>query len=312
MDGRSVRNHGVVGRTDGRRLPREGDFDEWTSGVRGISSNGFGVHGSSFNHGVVGISTGISGVFGQGRDGVTGKGERYGVDGEGERGGVRGVSPRAGVEGLCTGDGLGVKGQTLSGRGVWGLTDEGKGVEGMSLVKGSGVFGFGVDGYGVAGQAGNGYAGGFFGDLLVTGDLNVTGAKSAVVPTGDGSLRRLYTLESPESWFEDFGEAELVDGKAVVRLAPDFAEVVAGGFQVFLTPYGDSNGLFVSSRQPGVFEVTEQQGGQSSLRFGYRIVAKRADIQAPRMPVVPPPPEAPLVDPAVEQPGEFPAEVDRT
>jgi len=33
----------------------------------------------------------------------------------------------------------------------------------------------------------------------------IGGPKSAAVPHPDGTLRRLYCVESPESWFEDFG-----------------------------------------------------------------------------------------------------------
>ena len=42
----------------------------------------------------------------------------------------------------------------------------------------------------------------------------------------DGSYRRLYSLESPETWFEDFGRGELLDGRAQVELDPDYAVLV--------------------------------------------------------------------------------------
>ena len=48
--------------------------------------------------------------------------------------------------------------------------------------------------------------------------------------------RRLYCMESPESWFEDFGEATLVCGEASIPLDPDFAAVVdTAKYHVFLT-----------------------------------------------------------------------------
>ena len=53
--------------------------------------------------------------------------------------------------------------------------------------------------------------------------IEVPSTPVAAVSHPDGSHRLLYSLESPESWFEDFGEARLVDGKAEVRLDPDFA-----------------------------------------------------------------------------------------
>jgi hypothetical protein len=39
----------------------------------------------------------------------------------------------------------------------------------------------------------------------------------------------------------------------------------------------------VSQQSPTSFEVREQQGGKSTLSFSYRIVAKRADVVAPRL-----------------------------
>ena len=91
-------------------------------------------------------------------------------------------------------------------------------------------------------------------------------------------------MESPESWFEDFGEAHLVDGKAEVRLEPGFAALVEViGYHVFLTPYGDSKGMYVTERSATGFRVREQQGGTSAVRFAYRVVAKRKDIVAERL-----------------------------
>jgi len=58
--------------------------------------------------------------------------------------------------------------------------------------------------------------------VLVDGDLTVTGAKGAVVPHPDGSRRLLCAIESPESWFEDFGEGQLEDGAAHIDLDSDF------------------------------------------------------------------------------------------
>ena len=49
---------------------------------------------------------------------------------------------------------------------------------------------------------------------VLGGPLTVFGqnAKSAAVPHPDGSHRRLYCLEAPESLFEDFGRAHLRAG----------------------------------------------------------------------------------------------------
>ncbi len=61
--------------------------------------------------------------------------------------------------------------------------------------------------------------------------------------------RELYAVESPENWFEDFGGAELIQGRAIVKLDPVFAETVSTEveYHVFLTPKGDCQGLYCAS-----------------------------------------------------------------
>ena len=63
--------------------------------------------------------------------------------------------------------------------------------------------------------------------LNVNGNFTVVnGAKHVAVPFPDGSHRVLYCMESPENWFEDFGEAKLVKGKTQVKLPRDFAGTI--------------------------------------------------------------------------------------
>jgi hypothetical protein len=124
------------------------------------------------------------------------------------------------------------------------------------------------------------------GDVYVFGSFSVADKqlKSAIVQHPDGSHRKLYCMESPESWFEDFGIGQLHQGQADVRLDPDFAALVrTDHYHVFLTPYGDSNGLFVAHMRPDGFVVREQQGGKHSLTFAYRVVAKRRDVTVMRL-----------------------------
>jgi hypothetical protein len=181
------------------------------------------------------------------------------------------------------------------GSGSWGVQGLGSlGVIGTSADEsGIGVLGAGpaIGVWGSSGQIGvygfagtkSALAGRFDGDVVINGGLTLMGIKSAAVPFPDGSLRRLYTVESPESWFEDFGEARLIKGKSAVKVETGFAAVVRGDYHVFVTPYGDSNGLYVSQRSRRGFVVREQNGGTSNLSFSYRIVAKRRDIAAPRL-----------------------------
>ncbi len=120
-------------------------------------------------------------------------------------------------------------------------------------------------------------------DLLVTGDLNVTGVKNAAVETSQGS-RLTAAIESPGVWFEDFGNARLEDGRAVVSLDSLFGETVNTevDYHVFLTPLGESAGLYVADKTPASFEVRAADGG-GDVAFDYRIVAKRRGYEDDRL-----------------------------
>src|SRR5207247_163732 len=97
--------------------------------------------------------------------------------------------------------------------------------------------------------SGGGLAGYFQGNVLVTGSLQVAGAKNAVIKMQDGSSAVVYCQESPEPYFEDFGEARLVNGVAQVTLEAEFASLVAGGkYMVFPVAEGEVRGLFVSRK----------------------------------------------------------------
>jgi hypothetical protein len=121
-----------------------------------------------------------------------------------------------------------------------------------------------------------------FCDVDSGGNLNCTGAKNAVVPV-DGGKRTvaMAAIESPKNWFEDFGSAQLVNGSATVALDADFMQTVNTHeeYQVFLTPYGDCKGLYVTNRGSNSFEVHELEGGTASLSFGYRITAVRKNYE---------------------------------
>jgi hypothetical protein len=159
--------------------------------------------------------------------------------------------------------------------GVYGTSKSGGfGVLGVSTLGGVAGVATGV-GIGVYGECAAGTAGYFKGNLIVTG------TKSAVVPFPDGSRRLLFCVESPDPWFEDFGTGRLKNGRVSVRLG-DFAKVIRVGYLVFLTPEGDCRGLCVTGKTASGFEVRELNGGTSSVRFSYRVVGRRRDVQPKR------------------------------
>ncbi len=151
----------------------------------------------------------------------------------------------------------------------------GVGVAGIAY---NGVFAPGqsdVGVYGSAGTAAGQYA------VYARGNTATTGTKSASVPTSKGN-QLLYAVESPGIWFEDFGNAQLVNGKATINLDPLYLETVvidpAHPMVVTVTPQGDCKGLYVVPGTTG-FEVKELGGGNANVSFSYRVSAKRVNYQ---------------------------------
>ena len=313
--GESVSAAGVTGRSatsigvSGEAKTAQGVFGKSVSsaGVAGTSTSGSGVHGRSVGGiGVIGGSTESIGVYGSAvsKPGVRGDSDsNYGVLGMSTTGnGVHGWSTQgpAGVSGYSP-QNRALQGQSVTGQGVWGESSRGVGVVGSqtaNLPGGAGVIGIADRGVGVAAISNSSIslyarsltnlAARFDGAVEVRGSFQVIGGpKSAVVPHKDGTHRQLYCMESPECWFEDFGEARISKGVCQVNLDADFAALVdTSSYQVFLTPY-DPVSLYVSKRSGKGFEIRSMPDANGditrSARCAYRIVARRADIEAPRL-----------------------------
>jgi hypothetical protein len=135
------------------------------------------------------------------------------------------------------------------------------------------------------GLVGNETAGGGGAAVYAAGDMIASGAKPCVVKLSKGH-RLLYAQESPEIWFEDFGEGRLENGKAHIELDPLFLETVTINadhpMKVFVQLKDDCKGTFVKTGETG-FDVHELQGGTSNASFSYRIVAKRKGYENERM-----------------------------
>src|SRR5262249_52332089 len=185
---------------------------------------------------------GKTGVFGQAV-------QDHGVFGEANaptKCGVLGNNPAGvGVGGLSQA-GIGAIGGSTDGIGVYGITTRAVGVWAQTLSPRTrdGAWPLGLY------AASPGAAAVFDGHVIIRGDLIVDQNHSLVVSTpankygavkfSDGSQRLVCAIESPEAWFEDFGEASLVKGKAYVALDPDFARTVdVRRYNVFITTYDE-------------------------------------------------------------------------
>jgi len=134
----------------------------------------------------------------------------------------------------------------------------------------------------------DGFGGYSAGEMAVDGDFNCNGTKSAIVATNSGN-RALYCQESPEIWFEDFGEGQLNNGKVYIKLEQLFLETITINdmhpMKVFIQLNDDCNGVFVKRSDTG-FDVIELQNGKSDASFTYRVVAKRKGYEDKRLEVV--------------------------
>lgn len=303
---------GIVSVANGTNANAGFGVNAYSAGSAGVNSNSgasHGVQGGTTAASVYGLygstsSTG-GGVFG------TGGAAGFGAVGRGGGGsaGIFGQSDTGpGVYGLGT-SGVGVSGQSSNQIAVYGISTNATGVYGQSNSNSQyGVYGkgshigvggegntYGVQAFSPAGTALNastttGLAAAFTGrvtmseNLDVTGNLTVQGQKSAVVRDKNNQLRRLYCVESPDSVFEDYGEGRLSGGTVRVNLEDGFAGVVLlDHYLVYLTPTSETPGLFVVNRDQTGFDVREVGAGTGTASFCWRVIAKRRDIEAPRL-----------------------------
>jgi hypothetical protein len=305
VEGISADTNGVLGVTNS---------SIGSSGVAGIANNtsgySYGVYGSSANgEGLYGGSTATHGVFGT--SSVRGGAGVYGVN--------TAICCGWGIYGKAT-NGPGVYGvNNASGTsdrvnpGVYGTSSNGPGVEGVGPGGNSGVFGSSTSGPGIGGTSTTGIAvdayldnstgtvfeaqseGGGNCQISASGNLACTGtiqggeAVRTRHRTSSGRHVLAYASESATATIEDVGTARMAGGIANVQIDPGFASVMDHKwYYVFLTPLGDTRGLYVSLKTGNAFEVRETEHGRSSLDFDYRIVAHPLDGKNDRLPDAPP------------------------
>lgn len=215
-------------------------------GVFGVSARGIGIFGGSTNgSGVFGNSTNHIGVFGTGNIGLVGQ-----------------------ATGTAT---------NTAGIDVFGHGNEAAELHDTTT---GGVFINGIDS-----------SNDLEFQVQDTGDVFAHSFNSSLMtqrqPTTVGRQIATYAHQSSVPTLEDFGEAQLTGGHAYVQFEPNFASAIDQhtAYLVFLTPEGDTRGLYVTQRTLAGFSVRENQGGHSTVAFSYRIVAKPFGSAGARMPL---------------------------
>ncbi len=313
VSGTSAKGYGVEGvstSNDGLK-----GISTSSNGVSGSSTSALGAKGiSSTSYGVYGASTSGSGVYGQTsatktkQAGIVGKdlSTKYGDTNDGVLGVVTGGG--YGVEGdASTNASGGVLGNATTGNGVDGMSESGYGVtattetgsSALEVYNAKGTYGvfaeapkIGLLGYSLAGDPLSlvGQNGGtvFFVDS--TGNVHYSGMLESDTRAGNGTTIASFSPRSTRPTVEDTGNARLTGGGASVAFDPALAASIdtSASYDVFLTPDGDTRGLYVASKTSRGFTVRESQGGRSSVAFAYRIVAVAAGHATQRMSAVDP------------------------
>jgi hypothetical protein len=287
---------GVVGlTTDGAQAGVYG-FGTTGYGVFGLSGSAPGVSGSSdSNSGVSGSSDSSNGVSGSSNSGTGVYGSStsgYGVYASGGYGLVA-YGSTEGVFGASTGSGPGVEALALTGTGIYAHTSTGIGgrftnssnnpnpAASMRNYAGNGTDSQGTY-IGVVGRA---PADEF--PLVLTddksnnvffvdgaGNVEYHGKLKAFAKTAAGREATAFAAKTTSPTLEDVGSGQITAGQGAVTFDPVFASELdpREPYHVFLTPEGDTRGLYVAVKTARGFVVREAQGGRSSVAFDYRVV----------------------------------------
>lgn len=292
--GTSSNSYGVEGRTEAS--PR--GFESSKAGVLGrdVTSNS----DNPYNVGVAGTSTNGVGLYGSSTNGygIQGYGN-YGVYGEGSNSGVAAVSQselgsglfadayytailaasqEVGMQLFANHQGLKIM-----------LGTPGQGSDGIQVYTGySGVYPanvlIGTSDFNNSYQDVVSIDG--YGNEILAGTLTQNGTPLVRTHTTNGQNIATFGARTSAPSLEDNGESQLVNGQGYVRLDPAFASAIdrTSKYLVFITPQGDSKGLYVTQLSASGFAIRENQLGRSNLTFDYRIVAKPYDTKSMRLP----------------------------
>jgi hypothetical protein len=126
-------------------------------------------------------------------------------------------------------------------------------------------------------------------NIIITGHITTAGGTLINGRTGNGQTMQSYGARSTVPDLEDFGEAQLTNGAGYVSIDASLSNAIdhRSSYLVFITPEGDSNGLYVTAKTGNGFQVRENAGGHHTLAFSYRIVAKPFGVEGARLAVVP-------------------------
>lgn len=288
VQGFSIRGYGVRGKSTSN-IGMRGD-SATSIGVEGTSTNGVAVAGVSTNNiGVQGQGSNYIGVYGTGSEGVYGTGTTYGTIGIGSSVGMYATGSTYGLYSTGGTNGIGLIGTSSAGQGIYVASNTNRAIEGHTSQAQLGMLV--TNGNGSGGEIDGSYAAiigrsNTFPLVLINSSgqnlLYVDGAgnlyyKGSLIHFGPAAPASAQTTaqQANGAQTEQTGTARLTFGQATVYLSPSLARSidVRQGYQVLLTPGGDTRGLYVASKFQNGFVVREIQGGRGTLNFDYHVYA---------------------------------------
>ncbi|HTA26324.1 MAG TPA: hypothetical protein VK809_00940 [Bacteroidia bacterium] len=111
------------------------------------------------------------------------------------------------------------------------------------------------------------------------------GAVSCSVLDSKGNSVVMHAPETPEAYFEDYGQGQLVNGKVHIDMDPSYSKNICVNdkhpLRVFIQLEGDCKGVYVANKTATGFDVVELNGGTSNITFQYHIIGNQADAVMP-------------------------------
>jgi hypothetical protein len=117
--------------------------------------------------------------------------------------------------------------------------------------------------------------------------INGGGAVSCVVPDLENKLVTMHCTETPEFYYQDYGQGQLINGVAHIELDPIFAKNIAVNenhpLRVFIQLENNEFclGVVVKNKTNTGFDVVEMNGGTSNTPFQWSVVCNAADQEFP-------------------------------
>jgi hypothetical protein len=111
------------------------------------------------------------------------------------------------------------------------------------------------------------------------------GTVSCSVQDTKGNYVVMHAPETPEDYYEDYGQGQLMNGKVHIDMDPNYAKNICVNdkhpLRVFVQLYGDCKGVYVTHTTATGFDVVELDGGTSNTPFQYQIIGNAADAVMP-------------------------------